>query len=34
MLFDLGKSKILLCDKELSLYHKIPTFNDPEKEAF
>ena len=28
------KAKTLLCGKELTLYHTIPTFNDPEKEDF
>ena len=32
--FDFDKAKIFSSGKDLSLYHTIPTFNDPEKEAF
>ena len=32
--FNLDRSKTLLSGKELTFYHTIPTFNDPEKEAF
>ena len=31
---NLDKSKSMSFDKELSLYHTIPTFNDPEAEVF
>ena len=32
--FDLDHSKFLSYGKELSLYHAIPTFNDPKEEGF
>ena len=31
--FNADEFKNLLLGKELTLYHTIPTFNDPEKEA-
>ena len=32
--YNLDKAKILSSDKELTLYHTIPTFNNPEKKPF